>query len=151
MLDMISVFLNSLRFVLQPNVKKSYVNLKRRGILLGWNISYISIKSTWSRLSFKYLLLFSCSIVSDTLQPHGQQHARLLVYHLLELAQTQVHWVGDAIQPSHPLLSSSLPTLKLSQHQGLFKWVSSSHKVAKILEFELQSQSFQWTPRTDFI
>ena len=151
MLDMISVFLNSLRFVLQPNVKKSYVNLKRRGILLGWNISYISIKSTWSRLSFKYLLLFSCSIVSDTLQPHGPQHARLLVYHLLELAQTQVHWVGDAIQPSHSLPSPSPPTFNLSQHQGLFQWVSSLHQEAKVLEFQLQHQSFQCIFRTDFL
>ena len=60
-----------------------------------------------------------------------------------------VHWVGDAIQPSHPLSSPSLPTLNFSQHQGLFQWVSSSHQVAKELEFQLQHQSFQWTLRTD--
>ena len=72
------------------------------------------------------------------------------VHHqLLELAQTQVHWVSDAIQPSHPLLSPSPPALNLSQHQGLFKWVSSSHQVAKVLE--LQHQSFQWIFRTDFL
>ena len=53
------------------------------------------------------------------------------------LAQTHVHWVSDAIQPSHPLSSTSPPTLNLSQHQGLFKWVSSSHQVAKLLEFKL--------------
>ena len=57
--------------------------------------------------------------------------------------------VGDAIQPSHPLSSPSPPALNLSQYQGLFKWVSSSHQVAKVLEFQLQHQSFQWTPRTD--
>ena len=62
---------------------------------------------------------------------------------------THVHWVGDAIQPSHPLSSPSTPALNLSQHQDLFKWVSSSHQVAKVLEFQLQHQSFQWTPRTD--
>ena len=71
------------------------------------------------------------------------------VHHqLLELAQTHVHWVGDAIQRSYPLLSPSPPALNLSQHQCLFKWVSSSHQVAKVLEFQLQHQSFQWTPRT---
>ena len=76
----------------------------------------------------------------------------LPVHHQLpKFTQTHVHWVGDAIQPSHPLSSLSLPALNLSQHQGLFKWVSSSHKVAKILEFHLQHQSFQWTPRTDFL
>ena len=72
-------------------------------------------------------------------------------HHLPEFTQTQVHWVGDAIQPSHPLSSPSLPALNLSQHQGLFQWVSSSHQVAKVLEFQLQHQSFQWTPRTDLL
>ena len=67
-----------------------------------------------------------------------------------ELAQTHVHWVGDAIQPSHPLSSPSPPVFNLSQHQGLFQWVSSLHQVAKVLEFQLQHQSFQWTFRTDF-
>ena len=57
----------------------------------------------------------------------------------------------DAIQPSHPLLSPSPPALNLSQHQGLFKWVSSSHHVAKVSEFQLQHQSFQWTLRTDIL
>ena len=68
----------------------------------------------------------------------------LPVYHpLSEFTQTHVHWVGDAIQPSHPLSFPSPPTLNFSQHQGLFKWVSSSHQVAKVLEFQLQHQSFQ--------
>ena len=62
-------------------------------------------------------------------------------YQLLEFTQTHVHWVGDTIQPSHPLLSSSL-SLSLSQNQGLFQWVSSSHQVAKVLELQLQHQSF---------
>ena len=59
-------------------------------------------------------------------------------HQLLELAQTHVRRVGDAIQPSHPLSSPSLPGFNLSQHQGLFQWVSSSHQVAKVLEFQLQ-------------
>ena len=74
------------------------------------------------------------------------------VYHQLpELMQTHAHWVGDAIQPSHPLSSPSPPAFSLSQHQGLFQWVSSSHQVAKVLEFQLQHQSFQWIFRTDFL
>ena len=74
------------------------------------------------------------------------------VHHqLLELAQTHVHRVGDTIQPSHPLLSPSLPALSLSQHRCLFKWVSSSHQVARVLELQLQHQSFQWIFRTDFL
>ena len=73
------------------------------------------------------------------------------VHHQLpELAQTHVHQVGDAIQPSHPLSSPSPPTFILSQPQGLFKWVSSSHHVAEVLEFQLQHQSFQWIFRTGF-
>ena len=56
---------------------------------------------------------------------------------LPEFTQNHVHWVGDAIQPSHPLLSPSLPAFNLSHHQGLFRWVSSSHQVAKVLEFQL--------------
>ena len=72
-------------------------------------------------------------------------------YQLLELTQIHVHWVGDAIQPSHPLSSPSPPVFNLSQHQGLFKWVSSLHQVAKVLECQLQHQSFQWIFRTDFL
>ena len=76
----------------------------------------------------------------------------LPVHHqLLEFTQTYVHSVRDAFQLSHPLSSPSPLTLNLSQHQGLFKWVSSSHKVAKVLEFQLQHQSFQWLFRTDFL
>ena len=74
------------------------------------------------------------------------------VHHqLLELAQTHVHWVGDAIQPPDPLSPPSPPTFNLSQHQGLFQWVSSPHQVAKVLELQLQHQSFQWIFRIDFL
>ena len=76
----------------------------------------------------------------------------LPVHHQLpEFTQTLVHRVSDAIQPSHPLSSPSPPALNLSQHQGHFKWVSSLHQVVKVLEFHLQHQSFQWTPRTDLL
>ena len=76
----------------------------------------------------------------------------LLVHHQLpKLTQTHVHWAGDAIQPSHPLSSLFPPTFNLSQHHSLFKWVSSSNQVAKVLEFQLQHQSFQWTLRTDLL
>ena len=74
----------------------------------------------------------------------------LPVHHQLpEFIQTHVHWVSDAIQPSHPLSSPS-PAFNLSQHQGLFRWVSSPHQVAKVLEFQLQHESFQWIFSTDF-
>ena len=72
------------------------------------------------------------------------------VHHqFLEPTQTHVHRVSDAIQPSHPLLSPSSPAFNLSQHQGLLQWVCSSYQVAKVLEFQLQHQSFQWIFRTD--
>ena len=74
--------------------------------------------------------------MSNSLWPHESQHARPpCPSPTPEPTQTHVHWVGDAIQPSHPLSSPSPPALSLSQHQGLFKWVSSLHQVAKVLEF----------------
>ena len=73
------------------------------------------------------------------------------VHQLPKLAQIPVLWVGDSTQPSHPLSSPSPPACNLSQHQGLFKGVSFLHQVVKVLEFQLQHQSFQWTFRTDFL
>ena len=74
------------------------------------------------------------------------------VYHqLLELAQTHVHWVRDAIQSSHPLPCSSPSDSNLSQHQGLFQWVSSLHKVSKVSELQIQYQCFQWKFWTGFL
>ena len=74
------------------------------------------------------------------------------VHHQLsEFTHTQVRWVSDDIQPFHPLSSPSPAAFNLSQHQGLFKWVSSLHQVAKVLEFQFQHQSFQWTFRTDLL
>ena len=82
--------------------------------------------------------------------PMNRSTPGLPLHHQLpEFTQTHVHRVSDAIQPSRPLSSPSPPAFNLTQHQGLFKWVSSSHQVGKVLEFQLQHQSLQWTPRTD--
>ena len=86
-----------------------------------------------------YLVQFSTQSCPTLCVPMNCSTPGLPVHHqLLESTQTHVHWVGDAIQPSHPLSSPSPPALNLSQHQGLFQWVSSSLQVAKGLEFQLQ-------------
>ena len=72
-----------------------------------------------------------------------------VLHYLLNIAQTHVHWVSDAVQSSHPLSPTSPLALNLSQHQGLFQWVSSSHQGAKVLG--LQHQSFQWIFRVDLL
>ena len=72
-------------------------------------------------------------------------------HYLLEFAQTHDHWVDDAIQPSHPLWPSSSSVLNLSQHQGLFWWVGSSHQLIQVLDLQLQHLSFQWIFRVDFL
>ena len=91
---------------------------------------------TWRCLSVQFSSVTqSCLTLCD---PMNRSMPGLPAHHQLpESTQTRVHWVGDAIQPSHPLLSPSPPALNLSQHQGLFKWVSSLHQVAKVLEFQL--------------
>ena len=104
---------------------------------------------------FWFVLLFLChafsvqfsrSVVSDSLWSRGLQNARPpCPSPLPELAQTHVHWVGDAVQPSHPLLSPS-PAFNLSQLQGLFRWGSSSHQVAKVLSF-----SFSISPSNEYL
>ena len=105
-------------------------------------------------------LLPSCHSVSSVIQscltlcdPMNHSMPGLPVHHQLpESTQTHVHWVGDAIQPSHPLSSPSPPAFNLSQHQGLFKWISSLHQVAEVLEFELQRQSlsFSISPSSEY-
>ena len=72
-------------------------------------------------------------------------------HHLPEFTQIHIHLIGDAIQPSHPLLSPSPPAPNPSQHQSFFQWVNSSHEVAKVLEFQLQHHSLQRTPRADLL
>ena len=84
--------------------------------------------------------------------PMNHSRSGLPVHHQLpEITQTHVHQVSDAIQPSHPLSSPSPPAPNPSKHQGLFKWVSSSHEVAKVLEFQLQHHSPKRVPRADLL
>ena len=91
----------------------------------------------------------SCQTLRD---PMDGSMPHLPVHHQFpEFTQSHIHWVSDAIQPSHPLLSPSPPVFSRSQHQGLFKWVSSSQQVAKVMEFHLQHQSIQWMFRNDFL
>ena len=123
-----------------------------------WNICLKKFCHCWkwslkrnclSTLTITSTVTQSCPTLCDTMDcstPGLPVHCQLS-----ELAQTHVHWVSDAIQPSHPLSSPSSPVFNLSQHQGFFQWVSSSHQVAKILEFQHQHQSFQWTHRTDLL
>ena len=82
---------------------------------------------------------FSCSVVSNSLRSHGMKQGFPVYHQLPELVPIHIHWVSDAIQPSHPRSSPSPPAFNLSQHQDLFHWVSSLHQVAKVLE--LQSAS----------
>ena len=113
----------------------------------GWD-SCITSPTQWASVQFSSAAQ-SCLTLCD---PMNRSTPGLPVHHQLpESMQTHVHWVGGALQPSHPFSSPSPPALNLSQHQGLFQWVSSSNQVAKVLEFQLQHQSFQWTPRTDFL
>ena len=99
-------------------------------------------------LDFSSVQLLSCVQLFATHEPHARPPCPSPTPRVY---QTHVHWVGDAIQPSHPLSTPSPPVLNLSQYQGLFKWVSSLYQVAKVLEFQLQHQSFQWIFRTDFL
>ena len=111
-----------------------------------WLTSYAEYQETFA--GFLPTVQFSSVAQSCPTLCYPVNHSMpgLPVHHQLPgFTQTHVHWVGDAIQPPHPLSSPSPPAFSLSQHQGLFQWVSSSHQV----EFQLQYQSFQWTLRTD--
>ena len=114
----------------------------RRGIVLIWSPYKLHRNNidNGSCCSVTQLCLTPCN-PTDCSIPHCP-----VLLHLMELAHAQVHWVGDAIQPSHHLSFPSPPAFNLSQHQGLCQWVGSSHQVAKLLE--LQHQSFQWMFRT---
>ena len=103
--------------------------------------SHLGISSCCSIIKL-YLTLWDLMDYSTTGFP---------VLYLQEFAQTHVHWVTDSIQPSHPLSHPSRPALDLFQHQGLFQWVSSLYHAAKVLEVQLQHQSFQWIFRVDFL
>ena len=115
----------------------------------------IDTSSTGSQhclVSQAMLFLFSCSVISDFLWPHELQHTRLLCPLLSPRVCLNLRPLN---QWCHPTASSSVVPfsfcLQSFQHQGLSQWVSSSHQVAKVLEFQLQHQSFQWTPRTDLL
>ena len=104
--------------------KKQNVSVPK-GNCLGRNSWWFQgmAQKAFSPSSQPHLLLFSRSVVSNSLQSHGCSTPGLpVLHHLLELAQTHVHWVSDAVQPSRPLLSPSPPAFNLSQHQGLFQW-----------------------------
>ena len=128
-------------------------------LLCEWKLKYwvnIRSKETTSKISFNFCKKFKFSSVTQSgptlCDPMNRGTPGLPVHHQLpEFTQTHVHRVGDAIQPSHPLSSPSPPAFNLSQHQGLFQWGSSSYQVPKVLEFQLQYQSFQWIFRTDFL
>ena len=122
-------------------------------LLLDLHSFFVSSFIRWTLLLlFSCSVQFSCSVMSNSLRPHGLQHARPPWPSPTPGAYSNSwHHVSDAIQPSHPLSSPSSPTFNLSQHQGLSQWIGSSHQVAKVLEFQLQHQSFQWIFRIDFI
>ena len=124
-----------------PQVKASYFGVKTLGLLIfsAYNILLICFSSVQSLTRVR---LFAT--------PWTAAHQASLSITNSQSLLKLILWVSDAIQPSHPLSSPS-PTFNLSQHQGLFKWVSSLHQVAKLLEFQVQHQSFQWIFRTDFL
>ena len=104
-----------------------------------------------------YYTLYNISVSSvvqsclTLCNPLNRSTPSLPVHHqLLKLAQTHVHCVSGAIQPSHPLLSPSPPAFNVSQHQGLFKWVSSSHQVDKLSQLHLQHQSSRYSKLISF-
>ena len=102
---------------------------------------------TWNDHSPDFAFRHICCSVSQSCltlcNPTDCSTPGFPVLHCLsEFTHSRVHWISDAIQPSHPLLLPSPPALSLSKHQGLFQWVSSSHQVAKVLELQLQHQSF---------
>ena len=131
-------------------------------ILLIWKINmftqHLFPVDSWLSPNFKASLTenifssveYSLSVMSDC-NPMDCSTLGFLVHHQLpEFTQTHLHRVSDAIQPSH-LLSSPSPAFNHSHHHSLFKWFSSLHQVAKVLEFQLQHQSFQWIFRTDLL
>ena len=135
-----------------PQQQPTILNICNYWLLHWWDTKVSnSCNTSPNIISELQSVQFSCSVVSNSLWPHGRTPGFPVHHQLPELVQTHVHWVSDAIQPSHSLSSPSAPAFNLSQHQGLFQWVSSSNQVAKILELQLQHQSFQWIFRTDLL
>ena len=110
-----------------------------------------AFSSSQGSYSILHSVQFSCSVVSSSLRPHGLKHARPPCPSPTPRVYPNSCSLSRWFHPSYPLSSPSPPAFRLSQLQGLFKWVISSHQVAEVLEFQLQHQSFQWTPRTDFL
>ena len=132
-------------------------------MLSKWRLAVAFVISLCIEIILQYRVLSSKTFQFSSVQslshvrlcnPMNHSMPGLPVHHQLpESTQTHVHRVSDAIQLSHhhqPSLSSPSPVFNLSQHQGLFQWVSASHQVAKVLELQLQYQSFQWIFRSDF-
>ena len=152
-------------------LKNMYTGIYNRLFCKMWsyylyNFPYCNFHLQWNAkyfpgyyISFKIFLMAASVQFSSVAQlcltlcdPMNCSTPGLPVHHqLLAFTQAHVHRVDDAIQPSHLLLSPSPPAPNPSQHQGLFQWVNSSNQVAKVLEFQFQHQSFQWTPRTDLL
>ena len=138
-----------------PYKKNSEIRVLSPTVRPSFNPFFLFLCSSWVPFPASYQGVQFSSVAQScpTLcNPMNRSTPGLPVHHQLsEFTQTHVHRVSDAIQPSHPLSSPSPPAANPSQHQSLFQWVNSSHEVAKVLEFQLQHQSFQWTPRTDLL
>ena len=129
---------------LHCSLKKALFSL----LAILWNSAF-----SWVSFPLSLASLF-CSFQSLThvrlFVTHGLQHTRIpCPLPVPRASQTHIHWVSDATQPSHPVSSPSPPDFNLSQHQAFCQWVSSSHKVAKVLQLYLQRQFFQWIFRGD--
>ena len=146
-----------IRFLLEDSISPSFWNIK---ITLWLSLAsqsflyfFLVLKSRF-RYYFHVKSTCSCSVTKSCLTLCDLMDCSMpglpVLLYLPELAQTHVHWVSDAIQPSHPLSFPSL-AFYLSQHQALFQRVGFSYQVAKVLELQLQHQSFQWIFRTDFL
>ena len=112
------------------------------------HISWVSCIGKRIRYHYCHLVTQSCPTLRDAMDCSTPGFP--VLHHLPEFVQTHVHQVGDTIQQSYSLSSPS-PAFNLSQHQGLFKWVSYLHQVAKVLELQLQHHSFQWIFKVDFL
>jgi len=116
--------------------------------------TFVELDKTAFTYLFCYilLLLFSCSVASNSLQPQGLQHARFPCPSLFPRVCLNFMSIQSVMLFNHLILSSPSPlAFSLSQHQGLFQLVGFSHQVAKVLELQLQHQSFQWIFRVDFL
>ena len=134
------------------------------GIKPTWSWCMIFSICRWILFAIILLKIFASMFISDiglfssvaqlcptVYDPMNHSTPGLPVHQLLQFIQTHVHWVHDAIQPSHPLSSPSPPSPNPSQHQNLFQWVNSLHEVAKVLEFQFQHHYLQRNPRTDLL